>query len=259
MSSNERLLLLTLIIAFVAAIIYFLSRKQKPNGIPQPDVIKALLESHVLFYQQLDEARKEAFEKRIGDFLRKTRVTGIKTIADDLDRVFVAAAAIIPVFAYEWWEYRNIHEVLLYPGSFTEHFNLDGEGRNISGMVGNGPLQNVMVLSQKDLRNGFLQPADRSNTGIHEFVHLVDKTDGATDGSPELLLPHPYALPWLKRMHQEMALIKAGGSDINPYGATNEAEFLAVASEYFFEQPLRMEGRHPELYALMKKAFLPEK
>ncbi len=114
-------------------------------------------------------------------------------------------------------------------------------------MVGNGPMQNVMLISQSDLRNGFLNAKDKSNTGIHEFVHLIDKTDGATDGSLESLLPHEYALPWLKRIHQEITLIKAGRSDINPYGATNEAEFLAVASEYFFEQPEKMEKTSPTI------------
>ena len=132
------------------------------------------------------------------------------------------------------------------------------KGRNILGMVGNGPMQNVMVISQADLRNGFLNATDTSNTGIHEFVHLIDKTDGATDGNPEALMPHQYSQPWLKLIHQEIASIKAGHSDINPYGATNEAEFLAVASEYFFEQPQRMEKHHPELYGLMKKAFIQQ-
>jgi Mlc titration factor MtfA (ptsG expression regulator) len=240
MSSMERLVILIVLVLIIVTVIYFLSKKPKISGIPADGVIQNILQSHVLFYQQLNAERKAVFENRVRNFLQKVRITGIKTSLEDIDKVFTAAAAIIPVFAFDTWEYRNIHEVLLYPGAFTESFNIDGEGRNVSGMVGNGPMQQVMVLSQTDLRNDFLQPTGASNTGIHEFVHLIDKIDGATDGSLDMLLPHQYALPWLKRIHQEIALIQAGHSDINPYGATNEAEFLAVAAEYFFEQPHRM-------------------
>ncbi len=223
---------------------------------PDADAEKEILKGHVLFYQRLPEEEKIRFEDRVKAFLQKTTITGIKTLVEDSDRVFVAAAAVIPVFAFKEWEYRNIHEVLLYPGSFNHEYNLEGEGRNVSGMVGTGPLQNVMLLSQQDLRNGFLNHTEVSNTAIHEFVHLVDKTDGSTDGIPETLLPHKYVLPFLKRIHEEIQQIQSGNSDINPYGATNEAEFLAVAAEYFFERPDKMQEKHPELYVLLQQAFM---
>ena len=68
-------------------------------------------------------------------------------------------------------------------------------------------------------------------------------------------MPPAYALPWLKQMHKEIELIKKGNSDINPYGTTNEAEFLAVAAEYFFEKPEKMQEKHPELYNLLEMIF----
>jgi Mlc titration factor MtfA (ptsG expression regulator) len=145
----------------------------------------------------------------------------------------------------------------LYPGSFDDEFKQDAKDRNILGMVGTGPMQNVMILSQQNVRDGFRNTPDKHNTAIHEFVHLVDKSDGSTDGLPEALIPHQYAKPWLKRIHEEMQLIREGRSDINYYGTTNEAEFLAVVSEYFFEKPAEMEKKHPELYDLLKRIFLP--
>ncbi len=63
------------------------------------------------------------------------------------------------------------------------------------GMVGDGPMQQVMILSQHALREGFSNKTDKQNTAIHEFVHLIDKTDGATDGIPEVLLQNQYTLP----------------------------------------------------------------
>jgi hypothetical protein len=248
-----------LIVALLILTIIIYAALKKKTALPQPDINIEIeiLRQHVLFFQGLAEAEKTRFEESLRRFLQKVKITGVKTTVDDADRVFVAAAAIIPIFAFKGWEYRNIHEVLLYPGSFNEDYQLHGDGRDVLGMVGNGPMQNVMILSQQDLRNGFLNHQNKSNTAIHEFVHLVDKTDGDTDGYPRALLPHKYAVPWLKRIHQEIQLIQTGQSDINPYAATNEAEFLAVASEYFFKQPHLMQQNHPALYELLKQIFTP--
>ncbi|MBA2250866.1 MAG: zinc-dependent peptidase [Chitinophagaceae bacterium] len=239
----------------IAGFLLIIFRKKKQLTQPDANAEKEILSRHVLFYQRLPDLEKIRFEESLKKFLQKIRITGIKTTVEDIDRVFVAAAAIIPIFAFKDWEYRNIHEVLLYPGSFNEEYHLEGGGRNVSGMVGTGALQNVMLLSQNDLRSGFLNHTDTSNTAIHEFVHLVDKTDGSTDGIPEILLAHSYILPWLKCIHEEIQQIQNGQSDINPYGSTNEAEFLAVASEYFFEKPSLMQEKHPQLFDLLQKCF----
>ncbi len=108
------------------------------------------------------------------------------------------------------------------------------------------------------LRQGFINSDSKHNTGIHEFVHLVDKTDGAIDGIPEKLIGKQYVLPWLNLMQQSIQHIREERSDINPYGATNQAEFFAVVSEYFFEQPDQLLENHPELFALLTRIFNPQ-
>lgn len=244
-------------IAIMAVLLSLAFRRKKQLPSLSTETIQPLLQAHVAFYRALNEEQKALFEKRVISFLQKVHITGVNTAVEDVDRVLVAAGAIIPIFSFPDWEYRNIHEVLLYPGSFDDGFKQDTRDRNILGMVGTGPMQNVMILSQQNVRDGFRNTPDKHNTAIHEFVHLVDKTDGSTDGLPEALIPHQYARPWLKRIHEEMQLIREGRSDINFYGTTNEAEFLAVASEYFFEKPAEMEKKHPELYGLLKVIFLP--
>jgi len=104
-------------------------------------------------------------------------------------------------------------------------------------MVGTGYMEGKMILSRQALRQGFQNETDRRNTAIHEFVHLIDKADGTIDGVPELLLDKQYVLPWFDMVEKKIEEIQAGKSDINPYGATNRAEFFAVLGEYFFESP----------------------
>ena len=225
---------------------------------PVPPLLKNILEDQVPFYQQLNENKKTEFEQRAAHFLTQVKITGVKTVVEDVDKVLIAASAIIPIFNFSDWEYPNLNEVLLYPDSFDHEFEQQGEGRNILGMLGSGALNHIMILSQFELRQAFLNETGKNNTAIHEFVHLVDKTDGEIDGIPESLLHKQYIKPWLQLMQEKIREIIDDQSDINPYGATNEAEFFAVVSEYFFERPELLKEKHPELYELLLKIFHPE-
>ncbi|MFT3750562.1 MAG: zinc-dependent peptidase [Agriterribacter sp.] len=201
-----------------------------------PGEYKILLQQNVVFYQKLSEAHKLQFEESVQHFLSSVRITGVGTEVEYIDRALIGASAIIPIFAFPDWEYINLHEVLLYPGTFNEQFEQTGSDRPVMGMVGSGAMNHVMILSKHALREGFSNKTDKNNTALHEFVHLIDKTDGDTDGIPEVLLQHQYILPWINMIHNNIKDIIQNSSDINPYGATNQAEFFAVVSEYFFER-----------------------
>ena len=58
------------------------------------------------------------------------------------------------------------------------------DGRNILGMVGTGAMNRIMILVKPDLIQGFKNAGDKRNVGVHEFAHLVDKSDGVIDGIP---------------------------------------------------------------------------
>ena len=130
------------------------------------------------------------------------------------------------------------------------------EHRNIMGLVGTGAYKNKMLLSKSALQAGFGNEADRSNTAIHEFVHLIDAADGDTDGVPQILMDKEYVSPWIALMHAEMEKIKEDEDvDFNPYGMTSKTEFFAVAAEYFFEHPEMLQEKHPVLFEMMQKVF----
>lgn len=248
--------LLVIAVLTLALSLVFRSKRRKPVfDNPLPEHLKAILAEHAVFYQHLDAEKQEWFERRVQHFLNTTRITGVNTPVEDLDKVLVAASAIIPIFGFPDWEYANLNEVLLYPDSFNHDFEQNGSDRNILGMVGSGELNNVMILSRHELRQAFFNKTGKTNTAIHEFAHLVDKTDGSVDGLPEMIADQSYILPWLQLMRAEMKKIMAGRSDINPYGATNEAEFFAVVAEYFFERPGLLKQKNPQLYELLSLIF----
>jgi len=248
-----------LLVAVSVALIWWLLFKRKPAAATMtntPADIQQILNSNVHFYQQLDADNKILFEEKVKTFLSYIRIHGVNTSINDTDKVLVAASAVIPIFGFKDWKYNNLKDVLIYDDVFNaENFSTTGAGRDIAGMVGNGAMNNIMLLSKHELELGYSNKTDKNNTGVHEFVHLLDKSDGSADGIPENLLDKKEIIPWVRLMHKQMQEILKHKSDINPYGATNEAEFFAVVSEYFFERPDLLSQKHPELFALLEEIF----
>lgn len=244
------------VLLLIIVIILFVFRIRRGREIiPLPENYKEILHDYVQFYRGLDEENKKKFEERIEHFLTSVQVTGVNAEVEDLDRLLVGAGAIIPVFSFTDWQYINLHEVLVYPGTFNEDFDQGGNNRHISGMVGSGSMQNVMIISKWQLRQGFINNNDARNTAIHEFVHLIDKMDGTMDGVPEIILERKYISRWQNLINTTIQQMKTYGSDIDMYGATNHAEFFAVISEYFFEQPHLLKASHPELSEMLERIY----
>ncbi len=249
---------LLLVAAFIVFLLFnFFKTKKVGEGIRvSPRRMHQILMRRVRFYKDLKPEERVSFRQRAADFLQKVSIVPeqglkIKTI----DKIYVACAAIIPVFRYPDWEYGQLDTVVIRSGNFSKTFRGVPEEENVMGMVGDGAMHRMMVLSQHALRTGFEQQG-RGNTAIHEFVHLIDKQDGAVDGMPEVLIPAELMTPWMEYMHRTIQEIRAGEeTDINPYGATSEAEFLAVVSEYYFQRPEYMQEKHPDLWALLEQIY----
>lgn len=227
---------------------------QKPLA-PLPEHYKEILNDYVKFYRQLDGPGKDVFEKRVEQFLNSIRITGVNAEVEDLDRLLIGSAAIIPVFNFPDWQYINLHEVLLYPGAFNTDFDQHGSERSVAGMVGNGPMNHTMILTKWQVRQHFLHEEGTRNTAIHEFVHLIDGMDGTMDGVPEIILERRYVPAWKQLMAETIHSIKTHGSDIDEYAATSPVEFFAVVSEYYFMQPDLLGDRHPRLIDKLRHIY----
>lgn len=251
-----------LIVAFLKTI---RDRKRRVDNSAKeqfPKKWQEFLVERVWFYTALTEEEKRVFEKRIQLFLATKTLEGIGANVDDEVRLLVAASAIIPTHAFPEYNYPHVNSILIYPNSFDNQYQtkrFEGHRENITGMVTGRDMNSTMILSKPDLLRDFDGKQHNENVGIHEFVHLLDKEDGIVDGIPEELLKHQYVGPWLLEIKKEIDKIEKGKSDINPYALTNNGEFLAVVSEYFFSNPEKFREKHPELYQFLKAIFEKEK
>ncbi len=249
----------------ITIVILFLVYKSvtKKKAEPKIDTVEiqehwyTVLEENVLFYQQLDTEDRLHFKKRMEAFLNRTEIIAVDFELEDLDILLVAASAIIPVFGFNNFVYPNLKTVIIYPDYFNEDLEFGAKSKNkiIGGLVGNGRFENKMILSRRALHHGFINKTDKGNTGIHEFVHLLDKLDGNIDGIPKALLDNENLLVWLDVVHDKMEDINNDDSDIRNYGGTSKEEFFAVACEYFFERPMLLKRKHPKLYQMLDDCF----
>ena len=231
-------------------------RRQALGKLGFPVAWREILKDRIHYYNALSASEKIRFENEILIFLDEKRITGIKVELSESDLLMVASSAIIPIFGFPGWEYPGLSEILVYPGDFI----IPGKTEKtvaLKGMLGEikDKDDHIMLLSLDALRQGYKNITDKRNVGIHEFIHMMDKTDGEMDGVPETHLDKEFEKPWLEMIERKIGEIQKGKSDIRPYGAINKAEFLAVVGEYFFEKPTELEKRHPELYSLLVKVF----
>ena len=251
--------LLALLLVFYRYLTADARRRRAALATPFPGAWRTILLENVAFYNGLADADRVRFEQAMQLFLARTRLTGIQTEVDDLTRVLTAAEAVIPVFGFPGWEYPTLHEVLIVPDAWQLETQADQEvlplQGTLLGSVQRFQTSQYMRLSRAALVQGFADAEDTHNVGVHEFAHLVDEADGQIDGIPAAGLPPALRPAWAQVMQRELAAIRAGQSDIDPYAGTNEAEFFAVVNEYFFERPEKLQEHHPELFDLLSQAL----
>jgi len=216
---------------------------------------KDFLEQKVTFYRSLNVEEKLHFERCCLLFLEETELIGHQVEVDRHDALLVASGSVILAWGFDEWHYVNVDSVILVPGSFNEHSEFGKPDSRIQGLVGNQHLSGKMIISKPALHVGFANDRDKQNVILHEFAHLIDMADGDVDGLPKQLMSSAFSLPWLDFVKTKIKQINQGKSNIREYGATNDAEFFSVATEYFFERPEMMRNKHPKLYKALTEFY----
>lgn len=179
-------------------------------------------------------------------------------------RITIAAQACMLLLHRDTDYYPKVKVILVYPSSYVAN----GE-RNIGGGIweegeehrlGHTQQQlGAIVLAWDAALHGSRVYDDGHNLVLHEFAHQLDFEGTGTDGTPLLENRQQY-LSWARVLGAEYEGLKrlddAGApSFLDGYGATNPAEFFAVATEFFFERPVELREKHSALYAELKRFY----
>lgn len=209
------------------------------------------LERHVLLYGRLGPDARRRFETDVRIILDEWIFEGVGPVeVTDAMRWGVAAGAAVLLHGRPDWELPYRQTVLFYPDAFDDEYLVDGEGE-FDGMAHQ---QGPVILSAAALEDSWGDGEDGSNVVLHELAHLLDYKTEFADGVPSLVDPRS-TVAWQALVRKEMLRIRRRRSILDSYGATDPAEFFAVAVESFFEQPDLLEERHPKLFAALEALF----
>lgn len=228
-------------------------------------------------------ADAHSLRRRMADFLSSVTINGAHDLpVSDSMRLQVAVQACIPVIRLGLQAYDAFSEVVLYPGEFKVRRRIDLPDGTVCEfddvLWGEAQHGGPVVLSWSGTMPG-PEPSGRTDTNlvIHEFAHKLDLADGIADGCPPM--SPGQRTPWLDTLLQcfdefntMMDRVEAAiPADIDPesaqadpwyallpldpYAATDPAEFFAVSTEKFFVDPLRLQAEFPALIDQYRRYF----
>lgn len=240
----------------VGAFVYLVTtrkyrRRRRLLTAPFPERWREVLERRVAFYRALDPDGRRRFEDDVRIFLAEQRIFADRgATLDDETRLLIAASAAMLCHGMPDFEWPSLRDIVVYPRAFDEGYQTSN-GANIAGMV---HAQGPILFSQRELKLGFSR-GDGHNVGLHELAHVIDFADGRADGVPGDL-EWVATAPWVALVARRLAARrKRSGGVLRAYAGTNEAELFAVAVEAFFEKPVELRRRDPELYAHLAEYF----
>ena len=239
-------------------------RRRRLLAEPAPTAWDAWLEADFAHWRALDDDDRG----RLRDITRvivaekKWRATGGLEMTEHI-KVLVAAQAGLLLLGLEHDYYRNVASVVVHPTGYAidradDNLGALGVTRKVP-VLGHASPHGPVVVAWHAAKSGAIDPIDGRNLVYHEFAHKLDMLDGVVDGTPPLQSQRQ-GRAWfdlMSRAYEQLRRDARRGRRtlLDDYGATNVAEFFAVATETFFEKPRRMRTQHEDLYSVLRDFY----
>lgn len=227
-------------------------RRRRLLARPMPEGWRDLVDAHLPFVAKMEIGERGRFLEHLKLFGLRVRWEGAAglEVTEEMRVVISGAAARLarnlPLSVYD-----KLETLIVYPSHY-KHPDKDGI------IFGEANGWGVVVLSWDAVTSGIANPRDGHDTALHEFAHVLDFADGAFDGTPVLEERGDYH-GWVTVFSKHYLAMKKRGPKkravMRAYGATNEAEFFAVATEAFFEKPAQLRKKAPDLYRELKAYY----
>ncbi len=242
-------------------------RRKKILEHPFPAEWLGILDKRVAHWAYLDDAERDHLRQLVQVFVAEKEWEGLGglEITDEI-RVTIAAEACLLILGLEHSLYRQVESILVYPKTVVappqpqSFFGISREPVH-GGMpvLGQAMQRGPVVLVWDAVRRDSANARDGHNVVMHEFAHKLDMLDGGADGVPPLADDATYRR-WIEVFQREYDDLqrrtdRGQRTYLGDYALTNGAEFFAVATEHFFEQPLRMQRDHTAMYEVLRDFY----
>jgi len=234
---------------------------------PFPPQWEAFVRANLAHYSMLSEAERSELNAMILVFMEEKQWEGCGgLLLTDEIRVTIAAQACLLQLGLPHDYYHNVESILVYPSTVVlpEHApgvfeRVDAPVQAPSAILGQAFARGPVILVWDAVLHGARHPEQGHNVVYHEFAHQLDMLDGSADGTPPLPDCGQFA-QWVEVCSREFQRLRGLAEQghktfLDSYGAQNEAEFFAVATEEFFDRPLALLQHAPDLYGVLKDYY----
>lgn len=250
-------LLLVLLLVLIVAAWWHLRKQRRSQGRESPNARALrwadLLERDWPMWQRLPETEKTTLLERLDHVLERIPFTGAhELVVTEEMRVLIGAQACLITLGSADYPFDDLHGITIHRDEFVVEESVEDEDTGVvtegyQTLSGQAIEADRIVLSWKDVIES-ARRQDGYNVVIHEFTHFLEHTRPGGD---------PAARAALEACLEELRAAVDRGEDtlLDPYGAEDITEFLAVSAEFFFERSQELQRRHPLLYVLLRDSF----
>jgi Mlc titration factor MtfA (ptsG expression regulator) len=242
-------------------------RRKKLTQAPFSSLWEDIIRRNVAHYCMLEDAQRAHLRALVQVFVTEKNWEGAGglELTDEI-RVTISAQACLLLLGLPHNYYQNVESIIVYPSTVVPPQRRPGFFENTiepvaleHPIIGQAFQQGPLIIIWDAALRGGRHPESGHNVIYHEFAHKLDMLDGAADGTPPLRDRAEYR-DWVLICSREYLRLRhdtetGRKSFLDAYGATNEAEFFAVATEQFFDQPRLMIKHAPELYRVLKEYY----
>lgn len=210
---------------------------------------KGILQRHIKFYNQLSLTHKTYFEHRVYNTIKRTEFIGKQLEVNEEMKIVIAATLVKLTFGLRDYRINSVERILIYPDAFYSETNKTYH----KGEFNLG--YRALVLSWKDVIQGYHIDDDNLNLAVHEFIHAIHfyyMKVRKRSTSSAIFLDSYYELTQVLDQNQDLKEALVASKYLRAYAFTNQFEFLAVMIETFIETPHDFKSQFPEIYNKVK-------